>query len=149
MPESMEHEPMEHESIKPTDASLQPTPMNTDPQIVNLDHCISFITKDGSAIRELLSHRNSEIRKQSLAEATISPGCTTEPHYHKVTEEIYFIVSGSGIMWFSERSKRVTQGDAIAIPPGQVHSIQNDGVAALKLLCCCAPAYEHSDTFLI
>jgi len=130
-------------------AGLPPEPIEADPQIVSIDDCFSFITKDGSAIRELLSHRNSAMSKQSLAEATISPGCTTEPHYHKVTEEIYFIVSGSGVMWFSGRSKKVKPGDAIAIPPGQVHSIQNDGFVGLKLLCCCAPAYEHADTFLV
>ena len=35
--------------------------------IVNLNQAESFRTKDGSEIRELLAHRNSAIRKQSLA----------------------------------------------------------------------------------
>ena len=37
--------------------------------IINLAKTESFTTKDGSEIRELLAHRNSCIRKQSLAEA--------------------------------------------------------------------------------
>ena len=40
-------------------------------------------------------------------------------------------------------------GDAIAIPPGQIHQITNSGPALLKFLCCCSPAYEHSDTVLV
>ena len=40
-------------------------------------------------IRELLAHRNSCIRKQSLAEARVPAGATTIPHYHPLTEEIY------------------------------------------------------------
>ena len=39
-------------------------------------------------------------------------------------------------------------GDAIAIPPGQKHKLWNTGGEVLRLLCCCAPAYEHSDTVI-
>ena len=54
----------------------------------NLDQVHAFTTKDGSEIRELLAHRNSCIRNQSLAEARLKPGGTTTPHYHPLTEEI-------------------------------------------------------------
>ena len=40
-------------------------------------------------------------------------------------------------------------GDAIAIPPGQAHKLWNTGDEPLRLLCCCAPGYEHDDTVLI
>ena len=39
-------------------------------------------------------------------------------------------------------------GDAIAIPPGKRHKIWNTGRETLKLLCCCAPPYEHNDTVI-
>src|SRR4029078_13497436 len=42
--------------------------------IRNLSQAEAFITKDGSEIRELLAHRNSCIRNQSLAEARVKPG---------------------------------------------------------------------------
>src|SRR5579863_7365452 len=48
----------------------------------------AFVTKDGSEIRELLAHRNSTIRNQSLAEARLAPGASTQEHYHVKTEEI-------------------------------------------------------------
>ena len=56
----------------------------------------AFITKDGSEIRELLAHRNSAIRNQSLAEARVPVGGSTMEHYHGRTEEIYFITAGTG-----------------------------------------------------
>jgi len=34
------------------------------------------------------------------------------------------------------------------IPPGAVHKLTNTGAGALKLLCCCAPAYSDDDTVL-
>lgn len=107
-----------------------------------------FITKDGSEIRELLAYRNSCIRNQSLAEARLPVGASTQEHYHAVTEEIYFITSGSGRMRIDEETRDVSPGDAIAIPPGRRHKLWNTGPTPLTLLCCCAPAYEHSDTIL-
>jgi len=42
--------------------------------ITNLGKVEAFVTKDGSEIRELLAHRNSSIRNQSLAEARLPAG---------------------------------------------------------------------------
>lgn len=117
--------------------------------IQNLNEAKPFITKDGSEIRELLAHRNSCIRNQSLAEARVAPGLTTEPHYHPNSEEIYFILSGVGTMVIDGEQQEVGPGDAIAIPPGAKHQITNHGTDELRLLCCCAPGYEHEDTILI
>lgn len=108
-----------------------------------------FITKDGSTIRELLSHRNSGIRNQSLAEARVPPGVRTQSHYHPASEEIYYILSGEAQMFLDGELRQVGPGDAIAIPPGKVHSIENTGATELIFLCCCAPGYEHADTILI
>ncbi len=109
----------------------------------------AFTTKDGSEIRELLAYRNSSIRKQSLAEARLPPGGRTTPHYHPQTEEIYYILSGSGRMTIGGEVQSVGPGDAIAIPPGAIHTIENDGSETLLFLCCCAPGYEDSDTVLV
>ncbi len=117
--------------------------------VINLANVAAFTTKDGSEIRELLAHRNSSIRQQSLAEARLQPGATTAPHYHRQTEEIYYITHGRGEMRLGSERRTVVPGDAIAIPPGQVHSIVNTGLEVLRFLCCCAPAYEHADTVLV
>ena len=117
--------------------------------IRQIDQVPAFTTKDGSEIRELLAHRNSCIAKQSLAEARLAPGQQTTPHYHIQTEEIYYILTGSGRMRIDCEERAVVAGDAIAIPPGAVHTITNTGGETLKFLCCCAPAYEHADTVLL
>jgi len=117
--------------------------------VFNLHEVPAFTTKDGSEIRELLAHRNSAIRQQSLAEARLPPGKSTTPHYHPVTEEIYYITGGIGRMQIGSEVRQVRPGDAIAIPPDKVHQITNTGEATLHLLCCCAPAYEDEDTVLV
>jgi mannose-6-phosphate isomerase-like protein (cupin superfamily) len=117
--------------------------------VQNINLVPAFTTKDGSEIRELLAHRNSSIRNQSLAEARLPPGGATTPHYHPRTEEIYYLLSGTGRMRIGEELRDVAAGDAIAIPPGQVHQIQNTGRDTLLFLCCCAPSYDHDDTVLV
>jgi mannose-6-phosphate isomerase-like protein (cupin superfamily) len=117
--------------------------------VQNINAVKAFTTKDGSEIRELLAHRNSCIRNQSLAEARLPPEKSTAPHYHELTEEIYYILEGRGVMLLGGESREVHTGDAIAIPPGATHSIANTGSGILKFLCCCAPCYEHEDTVLV
>ncbi|MCX8154874.1 MAG: cupin domain-containing protein [Verrucomicrobiae bacterium] len=117
-------------------------------EVVNLHAQPVFITKDGSEIREALSPRNSSLQNQSLAEACLPVGGATVEHYHARTEEIYLILEGEGRMRIEGEERRVQAGDAIAIPPGRRHKLWNTGRERLRLLCCCAPAYEHADTFL-
>jgi len=116
--------------------------------IKKLDEVPSFITKDGSEIRELLAHRNSVIRHQSLAEARLPAGASTQEHYHVQAEEIYYITHGKGRIRIENETHDVIPGDAIAIPPGRKHKLWNIGTETLRLLCCCAPAYEHDDTVI-
>jgi mannose-6-phosphate isomerase-like protein (cupin superfamily) len=116
--------------------------------IINRAQAEPFTTKDGSQIRELLAYRNSVIRNQSLAEATIAVGTATQEHYHPKSEEIYYILSGAGRMKLEDELRNIGPLDAIAIPPGARHKIWNTGHVPLVLLCCCAPAYENDDTVM-
>jgi len=116
--------------------------------IKKLNEVPPFITKDGSEIRELLAHRNSVIRNQSLAEARLPVGGSTQEHYHVKTEEIYYITHGTGRIRIDGKIREVKAGDAIAISPGRRHKLWNTGSETLRLLCCCAPAYEHDDTVI-
>src|SRR5437867_5238371 len=95
--------------------------------VKNLNQVSSFITRDGSEIRELLAYRNSAIRQQSLAEARLPVGASTQEHYHPKAEEIYFITYGNGRMRIEGETRDVKPGDAIAIPPGQRHKLWNSG----------------------
>jgi mannose-6-phosphate isomerase-like protein (cupin superfamily) len=117
-------------------------------EIVNRDDVKSFITKDTSEIREILAPRNSSIKRQSLAEARLLPGRSTEEHYHIQTEEIYYILSGKGQMIIDGERRDVRKHYGIAILPGARHKITNTGKEDLIFLCCCAPAYEHDDTIM-
>jgi mannose-6-phosphate isomerase-like protein (cupin superfamily) len=101
-----------------------------------------FVTRDGSTIREL-----HHTQLQSLAEATLEPGQATERHFHRASEEIYLVTKGSGELELDGESRRVRPGDAVLIPPGAWHTLENDGTSELTILCMCSPPYSHDDTF--
>jgi len=106
-----------------------------------------FATKDGSTIRELLGLPTSPlVRNQSLAEASLDPGQATERHYHRESEEIYFLLEGGGSLEVDGDTREVGVGDAILIPPGAWHTLRA-GRQGARLMCCCAPPYRHEDTF--
>jgi len=117
-------------------------------EIVNRSQGAPFITKDGSEIRSILDRTNSSAAHQSLAEATLPPGARTELHLHPRTEEIYYILRGTGRMAVGTEERQVGPGDGILIPPGMPHTIRNVGDEPLVFLCCCAPPYSDEDTAL-
>lgn len=106
----------------------------------------AFTTADGSTIRELLGIPTAPVRSQSLAEATLAPGQSTQRHYHAESEEIYYVVEGSGEMELDGDRRMLAAGDAVLIPPGAWHEIVA-GDGGCRFLCCCAPPYRHEDTY--
>lgn len=109
----------------------------------------AFVTKDGSVIRELMHPAVHGNANQSLAEAIVAVGQSTQLHRHHRSEEIYHITSGTGRMTLGAESFDVSVGDTIVIAPGTPHCIRNTGPVELKILCACAPAYSHADTELL
>lgn len=97
-------------------------------------------------IRSVLDRSNAPVKLQSLAEATVPQGISTELHHHKASEEFYFFLEGEGIMEVDGELRPVGPGDAVLIPPGSWHRITAS--TALRFLCCCSPPYSHDDTYL-
>jgi len=87
-------------------------------ELRSLSEAESFTTKDGSTIREL-----HHTLAQSLAEASLAPGQATRRHYHALTEEIYLLTAGGGVLEVDGESREVVAGDAVRLPPGAWHEL--------------------------
>jgi len=116
-------------------------------EVRSLADAESFVTADGSTIRELFGLPTGGVEHQSLAEATLAPGQATQRHYHRASEEIYFVLDGEGEMELDGERRPVSAGDAVAIPAGAWHELRAEGERPLRILCSCAPPYRHEDTF--
>ena len=102
--------------------------------VLNLAEQTPFVTKDGSEIRSILDRTNAPVKKQSLAEATVQAGGSTQRHYHKVSEEFYFILEGSGPDGDRWRDAGGGRGGCDSDPGGSVAYDHGGGAAAVSML---------------
>jgi len=95
----------------------------------NIDHPevvqTRYIAHNGAAACMLL---DSRVLKGLLffAHAALKPGREIEAHVDPY-EEVYYLLSGRGVMTVGEERQEVTAGDAIWLPYGVSHSLINDG----------------------
>ena len=101
----------------------------------------------GGVVPEIASRAHVDVLMPVVAQATIEAGQATVRHYHRDSEEIYYLVEGSGEMELDGERSAVRCGDAILIPPGAWHRIRADRSGPVRLLCACAPPYRDEDTF--
>lgn len=64
----------------------------------------------------------------------VEPGVTLEPHQHENEEQIFFILSGMGVIEVGDEEQAVGEGDTIYLPPKLMHSIKNIGTYPLRFL---------------
>jgi mannose-6-phosphate isomerase-like protein (cupin superfamily) len=113
--------------------------------IVNRERARVINTAHGSEIRPLIDRTSSPITQCSLAEEVLPPGHAVTPHHHQQLEEIYYIVAGSGMMTVGSEQQEVGPGDAVYIPRGQRHTLENTGSEPIRLLVACGPAFFYED----
>ena len=113
--------------------------------IVNRDRATIINTDHGSEIRPLMDRTTSSGTQCSLAEEILPPNCAVTPHYHREIEEIYYVVSGSGLMTVGNETREVAAGDAIYVPRGHQHTLKNTGTEPIRLILVCGPAFFYED----
>ncbi len=83
----------------------------------------------------------------SAAFVTVDPGKTSPRHWHEDTEEIYMIVSGSGVMYLGDVVQPISPGDCVSIPLRVEHAIGNLGSEPLTMWVATSPPYDENDDF--
>jgi mannose-6-phosphate isomerase-like protein (cupin superfamily) len=113
--------------------------------VTSLRKCPKFVAGDNCILRELLHpSRTGGKYRYSLAHATVPAGKTTFPHRLKTTE-VYYILSGKGLMHVGTATKKVKEGDTVYIPPKTAQKIKNTGKKPLLFLCIVDPAWRKQD----
>ena len=80
---------------------------------------------------------NSE--KMSGGVAWFPPNAQAPVHVHEKEEEIIYILSGYGAIYFEGEPEDVKVGDFVSIPMGVKHSIRSDSAEEMKLLYVFVP----------
>jgi mannose-6-phosphate isomerase-like protein (cupin superfamily) len=115
--------------------------------IINRDKAKIIDTPHGSQIRPLMDRTTSAIEKCSLAEEVLPVGAAVGAHFHRETEEIYYIMSGTGEMTVGGETEKVSAGDAVYIPVNNIHTLKNTGGEPMKIMLVCGAAHSFDDSF--
>jgi mannose-6-phosphate isomerase-like protein (cupin superfamily) len=83
----------------------------------------------------------------SVVHVVIPPGKSSHAHYHKVSEETYYILKGEGLMIVDAKEFRLQLGQACLIKSFEIHQIFNDREIDLEFLTVSAPAWTPDDSF--
>src|SRR3954469_5249581 len=113
--------------------------------VINRKSAAVINTPHGSEIRPLMDRTTSDIERCSLAEEVLPVGRAVGRHHHIETEEVYYILRGAGRMTVGDEVRDVTAGDAVFIPRGLIHSLENTGRESMTILLVCGPAYSYDD----
>ncbi len=77
----------------------------------------------------------------AIFETTLEKGQAIQPHYHPDAEELYYIISGKGLMHIENERREVDTGDVVYIPPEKVHFLQNTSSAQVRFITLTVNAY--------
>ena len=73
----------------------------------------------------------------------MEPGGSQRAHRHE-PEQIYYFISGTGMMSVEDETWEVTEGDCVLVPANSTHSIRNDSTeVALRYFGAAAPAFSE------
>lgn len=109
-----------------------------------------FVAKDGALIYELFRGTGTNIQNMSIASGYLKPGQKALPHFHKSSEEIYYVVVGFGEVRIGNVTEKILQGDAVYIPVGAIHALENTSqFVIMKILAISSPSYEDGDIFFV
>lgn len=109
-----------------------------------------FIARDGAFIFELFKYSKFSIKNLSVATGFLKPGQKAIPHFHKISEEIYYVLSGKGKVRVANLKEKIKEGDAIYVPVKAIHALENASkIRPLKVLAISSPPYSDRDIFFI
>ena len=82
----------------------------------------------------LIDRKAGPSKRLTCGHTTIYPTGTTTGHAHEDMEEIYYFISGEGLMVVGEDRFPVKAGDACYVPPGAYHTTIQTGILPLTFV---------------
>ena len=105
---------------------------------------------DNTILKELL-HPDREYNfsgRYSIAHAVVPAGKTSLKH-KLTTDEVYFVLSGQGIMHIDNETAEIEAGDTVDIPPGSVQWLENNSDTDIIFICIVDPAWQSENEEII
>lgn len=95
----------------------------------------------GRSMRWLVHPDALQATNLSFCVIRVAPGETVRPaHSHPHSEELIYILSGSGKVMIEDEVGDVRAGTAVLFEEGKVHMLRNTSLEEMKVACFFAPA---------
>jgi mannose-6-phosphate isomerase-like protein (cupin superfamily) len=82
---------------------------------------------------------------KAIYDTSLEPGKGIPSHFHPDLEEIYYILSGYGMMTIDDETKEIERYDVIYIPNTSPHSLTNTGNVPLRFVTLSVKAKEDKE----
>lgn len=101
---------------------------------------------DGALIYELMSSKERKELDVALAVGFLPAARKAIPHYHKISEELYYVISGTGKARVDDQNFNMRKGSMVYIPTNAIHALENTSDSEeLEILCVSSPSYSEGD----
>lgn len=95
----------------------------------------------GRFMRWLANEDSLQAKNLSVCVIRVLPGEAVRPaHSHPHSEELIYIITGSGKVMIENEVGTVKAGSAILFEQGKIHMLKNTGDVEMKVICFFAPA---------
>lgn len=99
------------------------------------------IEHPGRFMRWLANEDSLNANNLSVCVIRVLPGETVRPaHSHPNSEELIYIISGSGKVMIENEVGEVGAGSAVLFEQGKIHMLKNTGDIEMKVICFFAPS---------
>lgn len=108
------------------------------PQIINTSD-LPVVTKRGGKLKVYAGPGNLGTTQLVMGNTILQSGEETIEHIHDYSEEIWYILRGTGTVLLENVVYNVNPGDVIFTKQGQKHKIINEGYEEMEFLFVSAP----------
>ncbi len=99
------------------------------------------VLRPGRYMRWLADADSLQAKNLSVCVIRVMPGEAVRPaHSHPHSEELIYLITGSGKVMIDGEVGEVRAGSAILFEQGKVHMLKNTGDEEMKVICFFAPA---------
>jgi len=105
---------------------------------------VKVVNLPGRDHKMIIGPRNfGNAKNMCFGIADFPPNTHAPRHVHPSQEEIIYILTGKGKMYFNDRPEVIESGICVYIPPGIRHSINNTSDEVMRLVYVFSPPVEQ------
>jgi mannose-6-phosphate isomerase-like protein (cupin superfamily) len=118
-------------------------------KILNANTCVLKDSPSGEKFQVAIGRheQHGSTKNHTIVIVEITPGLSSDPHFHKEREESYYFISGSGIAIVGDQEHSITPGTLIYASPLEKHQFVNNGADPLRYLVITAPCWIPQDSW--